>query len=662
VEQRLKQSLHAAVSIALNLEKQDYQVARPWSSYFYQENHQSIPLTPDLNIEDIFDNPDLRRRLLILGDPGSGKTTMMLELAEKLLKRAFSDPEQPIPVILNLASWKNPSISIFDWSISEMKQRYSVPYELAEEWLSKNQILVFLDGLDEVVPQEQQECVLALNRWLSEDLKKQAAGIVVCCRSQEYETLTQATQDVKLELHGAIFIRPLSLEQIQEYLQLFGLHKIWRELQSNQDILDLLRTPLFLSMFGLIQTLHPESFLKEFSNSANKMNSLFEIYIRAMFYKNLIIDQSRSNIKRNRTYRIGNNPHDTEVLQVLCYTSKIIDQGIGNGVDILIEDLQPFILPGFKRVQYRILASILLSIPPAFIFGIVIGTLSYLEPSLSDDSIISKLILFPVGLCLGLFMTLLISPAIFICYAIPGKLDKIEPVESISLLAKDYNFNFKRILIGILREIKNMMARSILICFVSCSTIGSLIGILFSLNHKISGSVFLGVFAGILLGMIAGLSLGLIIAFTFGLTRGAIKGLVDGLKYKIEIKIEPNQAIKNSLRNSVRLLLCLVIICMLSYIPSTWLLRYLGWDDKSIPGTIWLTCTTLAWSTFHESGGKAFIQHLALRIVLKQHHLIPRRYDLVLDYATERRFLQRFGGRYRFLHRLLQEYFSNRSY
>ena len=102
--------------------------------------------------------------------------------------------------------------------------------------------------------------------------------------------------------------------------------------------------------------------------------------------------------------------------------------------------------------------------------------------------------------------------------------------------------------------------------------------------------------------------------------------------------------------------------CTILYMPFTWLLRYWGWDDKSIPGTIWFAFTTLAWSAFHESGGKAFMQHLALRIILKQNHLIPVRYDLILDYATERRLLQRFGGRYRFLHRLLQEYFSNNNY
>jgi hypothetical protein len=37
----------------------------------------------------------------------------------------------------------------------------------------------------------------------------------------------------------------------------------------------------------------------------------------------------------------------------------------------------------------------------------------------------------------------------------------------------------------------------------------------------------------------------------------------------------------------------------------------------------------------------------------------PPRYDLLLNYCTERLLLQRIGGRYRFMHKLLQDHFAN---
>ncbi|MCL1467604.1 hypothetical protein [Argonema galeatum] len=53
------------------------------------------------------------------------------------------------------------------------------------------------------------------------------------------------------------------------------------------------------------------------------------------------------------------------------------------------------------------------------------------------------------------------------------------------------------------------------------------------------------------------------------------------------------------------------------------------------------------------------IQHLALRIVFWSNGYIPWNYARFLNYCTERMILQRVGGCYRFIHRLLQEHFAN---
>jgi hypothetical protein len=66
----------------------------------------------------------------------------------------------------------------------------------------------------------------------------------------------------------------------------------------------------------------------------------------------------------------------------------------------------------------------------------------------------------------------------------------------------------------------------------------------------------------------------------------------------------------------------------------------------------------LVWFGFHEGGGEALIQHVAIRSVLTLNGYAPYRYDKLLDYCTERLLLQRIGGRYRFMHKLLQEHFA----
>ena len=55
-----------------------------------------------MSMLNIFQEIGLGRSLLILGAPGSGKTTMLLELTRQLLERARKNDDQPIPIVFNL--------------------------------------------------------------------------------------------------------------------------------------------------------------------------------------------------------------------------------------------------------------------------------------------------------------------------------------------------------------------------------------------------------------------------------------------------------------------------------------------------------------------------------------------------------------------------------
>lgn len=57
-------------------------------------------------------------------------------------------------------------------------------------------------------------------------------------------------------------------------------------------------------------------------------------------------------------------------------------------------------------------------------------------------------------------------------------------------------------------------------------------------------------------------------------------------------------------------------------------------------------------------GGEACIQHFSLRLILYLNGYIPWNYAQFLDYATDRLFLQRVGGGYRFMHDLLRQHFA----
>jgi hypothetical protein len=59
-------------------------------------------------------------------------------------------------------------------------------------------------------------------------------------------------------------------------------------------------------------------------------------------------------------------------------------------------------------------------------------------------------------------------------------------------------------------------------------------------------------------------------------------------------------------------------------------------------------------------GGRACLQHFALRLVLWYNNFAPLHYIRFLDYAAARLFLRKVGGGYVFAHHLLLEYFAAR--
>lgn len=124
------------------------------------ETGGSLPITKALTGEDL-------RRAVVLGHPGSGKSTIMqflcLTLAEKSLSGASSKPIIPFQVIvrhfLSEKSKRARKYSIMEYLADEVSshlQRMS-PEGFVKHCLTERESLVIFDGLDEVVRHEDRE-------------------------------------------------------------------------------------------------------------------------------------------------------------------------------------------------------------------------------------------------------------------------------------------------------------------------------------------------------------------------------------------------------------------------------------------------------------------------------------------------------------------------
>jgi len=278
----LECSLHEEARIELGLEEQRDAVAeRPWDVILRTPDRPDCVLPPGTKMSDVFER--VGRSLLILGEPGAGKTTTLLELAREMIDRAEKDPSKKIPVIFNLSSWTDPKQTIGDWLVEELRAKYNIPKKIALSWIENDSLFLLLDGLDEVASERRAVCVDAINSYLDEH----SAQAAVCCRKENYEAL-----DSKLKLQSAILLQPLTPEQIDGYLERLSpdLDSLREALKIDQELQEFSKTPLILSIMTLAYRGMPVEELQSARITVYRPKHLFETYVDQMFKRTTRID------------------------------------------------------------------------------------------------------------------------------------------------------------------------------------------------------------------------------------------------------------------------------------------------------------------------------------------------------------------------------------
>jgi len=357
----LEKSLHGVALMELGIREEPGAVGYPWT---IKKESTDEALPAGKSMLDIFQEIGLGRSLLILGAPGSGKTTMLLALTQQLIQRARLDEAEPIPVIFNLASWKE-NQTLAGWLADELNDFYRVPKQFASAWVKGNKMQLLLDGLDEVKENNRAKCVEAINQF------RKAYGltaIVIGSRSRDYAEIK-----TRLSFEGAIALQPLSSEQIDAYLDRFGnsLSSI-RLLLGKDDILkELAETPLMLSIMTLAYRDMRVDELVALGIIETQRKHLFDTYIDRMF---------------QRTTRLTNADFTkSEALHYLSWLARTMIRH--NLITYQIETMQPSWLEKRSDVRlhklYGVLSGALIfGLSGALIFGLLGGLMGGLSGGL----------------------------------------------------------------------------------------------------------------------------------------------------------------------------------------------------------------------------------------------------------------------------------------
>ncbi|MGH3803824.1 MAG: NACHT domain-containing protein, partial [Pseudonocardiaceae bacterium] len=152
---------------------------------------------------------------VILGGPGSGKTTLAVQLLLELL--ATRQPGEPIPVLVSLAGWDpTEQPRLHTWLAARLAEDYpslrAVGPTTAQALAEQGHLLPILDGLDEIPEPRQPEVIAALNKSLTD-----TDQLVLTSRTNEYTTAVAEGRNV-LTSAVAIAPEPLTTAQAAEYL------------------------------------------------------------------------------------------------------------------------------------------------------------------------------------------------------------------------------------------------------------------------------------------------------------------------------------------------------------------------------------------------------------------------------------------------------------
>ncbi|NEO12268.1 MULTISPECIES: HEAT repeat domain-containing protein [unclassified Moorena] len=216
------------------------------------------------------------RNVMLLGAPGSGKTTLMnyvaVMLAQKQPEAMGLAPDLDwLPILIDIRDWVEYSdISILDYARQFAEKTLlvkSLPKGFFEHWLEDGRTLILLDGLDQVTePAKGEQVVGKINDFIQQFPNN---WVIITCENSSYHNSNFLWEFYRNEEFYPYQIQSFDDSQIEEFIQRWYYSQIQdkaeaqrlkeslsKVLYEHQQIRRLARNPLLLTIITLIHRYH----------------------------------------------------------------------------------------------------------------------------------------------------------------------------------------------------------------------------------------------------------------------------------------------------------------------------------------------------------------------------------------------------------------------
>lgn len=201
-------------------------------------------------------------RIRIIGDPGSGKTSLIKRIFRDACISALVKPSKhQLPILIELKKLTPPKESKYGAWLYELLRNEaleSAVYQMEEcfdNYVTTAGILVLLDGLDEVPSNFYDDVHQEINS-LSEKLNRLSENniIVLTMRTQFHDQVSHHFRD---NFPHAVSLKPFTPSEIYEFLTRWpfkkdvqkNISKVYKELTDRPTLRELCGNPLILAMY-----------------------------------------------------------------------------------------------------------------------------------------------------------------------------------------------------------------------------------------------------------------------------------------------------------------------------------------------------------------------------------------------------------------------------